>query len=318
MKIYFAYRSGYISNNRHFKAFEADSVFDWFVQNWAILSDENLSVIKDFLGVRAYGFPISDYKTEEPVPLPLDLNDLKTKIESFIYSNKVIVSENCVEVFTDDDEIELAWYVFDEKFASENSGKVSIWFNETLPTSFENDPYSGKLEGKTVFPKGNGECNTYYMASTIYDSSHIEDLEGVYRIKGVNLPELTEYLRKNDSLSIEEDYIYGLDEIRLMQMFSRLFSNHNQQELFQEITQHSFNGLFHTLKLQDITLDILEKIKIREADSEHTLNFSEHLIEISNNVSEFYSYTILFDDYWLKKNLDLGKSLAAFCSNWEI
>lgn len=216
MKIYFAYRSGYIPNNRHFRVFEADSIFDWFLKNWASLSDETDGAVTNLLGIRPYGFPISDYETEKPVPSPTDLEDLKAKIESFIYSNEVIVSESCVQVFTDDDEIELAWYLFDEKFAAENPDKVSIWFYDVLPTNFASEISPAMLEGKTVDPKAIGRSNTYYMSSSIYDSSHIEDLQGVYRFEGLRLPELTEYLRKNDSINVENDDLYGSDEIRLL------------------------------------------------------------------------------------------------------
>lgn len=318
MKIYFAYRSGYLPNNRYFKTFEADSIFDWFLKNWATLSDETEGAVKNLLGVRPYGFPVSDYQTEKPVPAPRDLEDLKEKIESFVYSNEVIVSENCVQVFTDDDEIELAWYVFDEKFAAENPGKVSVWFNDVLPTKIADELSAENLKGKTIIPKAAGQGSTYYLSSSIYDSSHIEDLEGSYRFEGVSLPELAEYLRKSSSLDVGEDSLYGLDEIRLLQMFAKLFSDKSQKEIFEEINLHSFNGLLYQFKFEEISPEMLEKIKIREANSKHTLNYSEHLIEISNEIGEFYNYTILFDDYWLKENADLGKSLAAFCSDWKI
>ncbi|MBS1796595.1 MAG: hypothetical protein JSS81_22370 [Acidobacteria bacterium] len=323
MKIYFAYRSGYIPNNRHLKVFEAASVLDWFRENWDALAGENLNTVRDFLGVRPYGLPFYDYQTQKPVAPPESLKGLKSKIRSFAYTNEVKVAKDCVKVFTDDDEIELAWFVFDEDYAAKNMDRIAVWLRDSLPLDFGDEPAAEKLKSRSIRPKGGGAGTTYILSSVIYDSSNLDDLEGPSRIEGVAVPGLLDYFRENDPVTGQNMGFYALDEIRFIQQLCRIFPDFDQRRIFETLAKYPFSEIFDFIKRKEITemtREDLEKYEIREtAAAKASVVSSPHLVEITvPTCGVFFNYTVIFDDYWLAENPTVGKSLAAFCSRWSI
>jgi hypothetical protein len=133
MKIYFAYRTAYKSNLRYIKEFNANSIFDWFIENWETLSSDEYS---NLLGTDVYGFPVNIeieeieeieekkqsffsklFGEKEKVENTDNSNSKKPKsfqnllklLEKGLYVNEITGDENCIKVATDDDEIELGW-----------------------------------------------------------------------------------------------------------------------------------------------------------------------------------------------------------------
>lgn len=326
MKITFAYRSGYVPNNRHLREFEAESVLSWFVQNWPVLSapsnsEQASEALQTLLGVRPYGLPVSDHDDETPVAAPRSLKELTEKLEAFTYNNEVLVSKHCAQVLTDDDEIELAWYVFDEEYAQQNAAKISIWQHPDLPLQFGDASHQEALKSKKVLPAGTERGQLYWMSSAIHDSMNLEDLEGAYRFEGVRLPELLDYLRDSATISARGDEGYGLADLRLVQRLCKLFPAHDQQQIFEELAN------CQTVKLdavasEDIAGLSLEEVRQMQAsgatpDSARVV-CGEHLVEVITQDSEVHDYLVLFDDLWLAANPELGQSLIRFCSTWKI
>lgn len=336
MKIYFAYRSGYIPNHRHLRVFEADSVLDWFVQNWPVLSErpdqeehsesEEEGALALFLGEQPYGLPLSDVADEGEKPAriaaPRNLKELKEKVESFAYCGEVLVAKNCVQVLTDDDEIELAWYVFDEEYARANAAKVAIWLHADLPLQAEGALEPQKpLKSKKILPAGAGRGRVYWMASAIHDSLNLDDLEGAFCIEGVTLPGLLDHLRHSDTVSMRSEALCGLPDIRLFQRLCKLLPSLDQEQLFAQWSRCPGTKL-DTVAPEDIsnlTLEDVRRIQDPEAGSDSSrIICGENLVEVITDNGGFYDYLVLFDDVWLAANPQLGHSLARFCSTWKI
>lgn len=179
--IYFAFRSAELPNQRHIKAFDADNVLDFFVKHWQALSCHE--GVKQLLGVYVYGFPIADYQSFDPVGIPKDFAQLVSIIERYVYCNEVIGDNDCLQVLTDDDEIELAWYVFSDDYKNANLDKVALWFYEDLPVALPKDEQDNHQfdnewldDIATIDIIENKQKYTYLMACTIYDSSNLEGI----------------------------------------------------------------------------------------------------------------------------------------------
>ena len=117
MKIYFAYRTGYKENLRYIKAFESDSILDFFRDNWELLKSDDYAKL---LGTDVYGFPFSFFREEDDDSKPNTFSELLKKIENGIYVNEITGDESSISIHTDDDEIELMWYFFTEDFKNNN------------------------------------------------------------------------------------------------------------------------------------------------------------------------------------------------------
>jgi len=253
MKIYFTYRSAYIPNSRHVKVFEGNSVLSWFQQNWDLLSGEN-DEDKKLLGTYVYGFPISNYKDGLKVPAPETISELKDKISKYVYSNEVLADEHCLQVFTDDDEIQLVWQVFDEDFAKANMDKVSLWLAEDLPTDFAPVP-NEKIKGKAtkIKPKANKSGTTYFLLANIYDSDNLADA-GAYKIEGLRIPDLPEYFRTTVMKCQWEEELYHT-ALQFIQRLFQLFPD--PSSAYQAIAKYPISEAIECLDNSEWRLPIL-------------------------------------------------------------
>jgi hypothetical protein len=328
MKIYFAYRDGYRSNHRHLRAFEAASVRDWFVQNWPKLCDED--AVEDFLGAYPYGFPINDLDGSE-VAAPRTLKELRHKLEHHVYCEKVLTSKHCVQVLTDDDEIDLAWYVFDEEYAAANADKLSLWFHPELPTEYSAEPYRGDFNSHKIplgtTESGAQEVSTYFMATTIGGGGHLSDGQpGAAHIEGVAVPGLLDFLRRSDAIGASDDAPDGAYEVRIVQQLCKLFPDADQEQVFTELAEAGASQLGDG---GDEGSSPLTLTQVREAQARGRggnpenpdaprVCSSEHLIEVCAYYGNHFDYLVIFDSYWLNAHRDLASSLAHFCSTWRI
>lgn len=318
MNIYFAYRNGYKENSRHLKIFESDSILTFFQENWEKICDEENNSFIDLFGVKVYGFPIWQMDDSPKPGPPKNIIELIEIIEKYIYSNEVDGNENCIQVFTDDDEIELAWYVFNEEYKNENWDIVSIWFQEKLPTNFGSIGVSLNCETNLILPKGEGVGNTYFASVRIEDSEHLESMDGIYQIKGVRLPDFLGYLRTCEIECANSNCWNGIANLNYIQKIAKELNNNSLDQVLRFITQYPLGSLTNR-DLERIKIDNIKNMKFLNKMEKSSLLISEHLCELCINIGfNMFNYIIFFDDLWLETNLNLGKSISSFVSTSRI
>ena len=97
---------------------------------------------------------------------------------------------HALQVLTDDDEIELAYYFFDDHYLNEHPGRTAYLLHEgwRLPTSSGKNSEKPSVTARAIQPPGSGSGVTYLVFLTCYDSSALSELDemaGPSRIKGV-------------------------------------------------------------------------------------------------------------------------------------
>lgn len=333
MKIFFAFRSGYEKASKYIKEFEADSVLDWFQSNWDAFQGE-YGCEENVLGVHVYGFPIEDEDLEEgqKVPAPKSLAQLKSKIDEYIYSNEIKTSVNCIQVLTDDDEIELAWYVFDEIFKDKYPEKVAIWDNEYLPHEYGEIGQLLKGTYVEILPKDKDKGCVYYGSSSIYDGANFEYLEGLYKIENIRLPSFLNYLRNNEiNLKKDNEDSCGFNELLFFQFVAKQLPNSDFQEILEYLGKIPLTE-FNTIGIEAINdYTLAEVLELEKAENNLPKNsfikVSKHCCEWNTVtlcplndelVDTFHNYFVLFDDLWVEKNELLAKNLAQFTKTWEL
>lgn len=142
------------------------------------------------------------------------MDELKIYLRNGLYLNELIASDHCIKVATDDDEIELAYFIFDEVYKTKNQEKLEIWFNPVVPTQFGSLGKQLSADFPKIAAKGNGQGCTYFLSSPIYDGSNLEDMT-VIKIEGVRIDGLINYL-KNNELEEIEDVLYPIDELNYL------------------------------------------------------------------------------------------------------
>lgn len=320
MKIYFAYRTGYTPNHRQVQVLEANSILEWFQQNWQMLCTDEKSVI----GFSVYGFPIF-LEEEETSPIPKTLKELEDILSSKLYQNDLIVKKDHIICMTDDDEIMLAWAIFTEEYANKHPELTAIWLQDIMPTNAHSEPFRETVKGIKVTQKGTENCRTYYMATGIYDSGHFEYLTKPVIFDGVSLLNLPKFLIENSTLKIKSKDYYRPDEVLCLQQFAKLLETDYQlSDLFQTFSKFRLEELSSDTYEKDITKVITKEFIQKGAiDPKTQCRISNHFIEISIHWSDFYDYIVIFDDYWYNQHPTLAKSLMNFHEkamlnkNWE-
>lgn len=325
MNIYFAYRTGYRANNRHVKIFQAESILDWFITHWQQLADDKQ--YQQLLGTKVYGYPLSIWREDEVIvpDVPNTFDELKDYLQDAVYCNALIGDEQCLQVATDDDEIELAWYVFTEEYKNAHPEKVAIWLNETLPLmtnqslslSIDLNQFVDEVQQTSVYEESEYDedyhhvlnlgsdvtQSCYVVACTIYDSSNLEAIRAI-QLAGVQLPDLLATLNKSAPIQADS---YGLDVIKLLQKLTQNNPQANLQQVLQRFSQYSLSALY---------IDELERAKVGEVGD---VQLGEHIASISIcEYGEFYNYYVIFDDIWAGHYPHLAKSLLRFGLTWQI
>jgi uncharacterized protein (TIGR02996 family) len=201
MTVYFVYRSHYDNpSTKHLKRFDDASVLDWFRNRWEHLvhADKARERLKALLGCSVYGFAtLFEAAAEHRLPAPATDRKLDQYLNEHLYSEGPIQYQpHLLSVQTDDDELELAYYFFDDHYLARHGKRAAFLLNEDwqLPAGAADKgarPSEPTIELK---PAGRGEGATYFAFLAWYDSGNLSDLEGGYRIKGVRLPELARHL----------------------------------------------------------------------------------------------------------------------------
>jgi uncharacterized protein (TIGR02996 family) len=206
MTVYFVYRSHYDNPTGNFlKKFpEDDTVLGWFQRRWQGVPEygdarEHAAAI---LGRDVYGFnTIFTRIAENEAPPPTTMDELAEIVEEYAYVNDLEHTAHSLQVLTDDDELEMAYYFFDDKFLAKKGAKAAYLLLDDWklpadagPAAASEFKSSGRV--KKLLPKGTGEGTTWLALLAYYDSGNLSDIdvEGPCRLDGVRLPDLAGYL----------------------------------------------------------------------------------------------------------------------------
>lgn len=316
--IYIAYRTGYKANYRQMASFQAESILDWFQQHWQTLQSDKY---KDLLGFDIYGLPLYQVKENEEIAKPQNMDELSDSIQRLVYCNELHADEHCLQVLTDDDEIELAWYVFDETYKQQNMDKLAVWFTKgDLPSLGELSVASTQSKQIDIadLPRlslaNDADKATYLVASPIYDGANLEDTCAV-KLEGVRLPELIAKLVEIEEF--EDDEIYtATSTLEYLQTIAKAINSNDITKIIAVFNQYP------ATEVDEISIETFEELKEQSLGNEpekSLLNINEHLIELGiNSMGAYYNYYVMFDDLWVADNEQLATSLLHFGKGWQV
>lgn len=129
---------------RRFVRLAAPSVFAWFVGAWNRLANE--VAFSDELGGDVCGLDSLFWKVaERGVPAPKSPKEMATLLETYVYYERDIqVEDHFVHVETDDDEVDIEYFIFDDTFLEQDDAL------DYLPRAGrKKDRYAKFLEART-------------------------------------------------------------------------------------------------------------------------------------------------------------------------
>ena len=188
MSVYFVYRSHYEGpSGKHVRRLDADSVLGWYQAVWerAKQAEDISEWVKAEVGADVYGFAsIFEAARDHSLPPPTSDRKLKSYLEEHLYvEGEMRFKPHALQVLTDDDEIELAYYFFDDHYLNEHAGRTAYLLHEgwRLPTSIGKNPKKPSVRARAIQPHGSGSGLTYLAFLACYDSSALSDLDEIAR-----------------------------------------------------------------------------------------------------------------------------------------
>jgi uncharacterized protein (TIGR02996 family) len=147
-----------------------------------------------------YGFgTLFEAAAEHHLPPPATADDLELYLAEHLYvEGEIRFRPHCIQVLTDDDEIQLAYYFFDDHYLARQGKKAAYLLNDgwRLPGGHGAGAFKTREPTTALHPKGPGEGTTYLAFLAYYDSGNLDDIECASRIPGVRLPDLARYLTR--------------------------------------------------------------------------------------------------------------------------
>jgi uncharacterized protein (TIGR02996 family) len=207
VSVHFVYRSPYEGpSGKRVVHFDDTTVLDWFRAHWeshpypvALDREEAL-----FRG-QVYGFAsLFDSIAEHDLAVPYEETNLWNVLaEHLAVERQLLPSPHCIQVLTDDDELELAYYFFDDEFICRNPGSAEYLLSEgwRLPDGCTEPGFVTQIPTTLVEPtRFFSQGTTYLVFLRHSEADELTHPSGGYRIEGIRLPDLTQHLATHSPL----------------------------------------------------------------------------------------------------------------------
>lgn len=203
MPVTFVYRSHYEGPlSKRIKRFPDASVLAWFQRVWplAVKAKDPGKVVDRELGVSVYGFDsVFREAKENGLAAPRTLAELEALLDEHLYvEGGFRLDRHTLRVHTDDDEVALAYYLFDDTAAAPD--RVAYLLHPKLPLpdgeAAGKGPKLPPCDPRPITPAGGGKGRTYLILLTFSDG---ESIPGeLWSLEGVRVPDLLPYLRDTE------------------------------------------------------------------------------------------------------------------------
>lgn len=339
MKIYFIYRAHYNRpNTKHYKELEGKSVLNWWQKHWKHTADPFQYVCTTF-GSYVYGLaPLFEAINNDRVGFPSTMNELVDAFETFAEVSGIEAGEHHLQAITDNDDLELAYYFFDEVYAEQHPERVAYLLEHrwTLPTKIGQSLDFEPVNPVTALALNTAEQgNSYFSCQAFYTPTNLTDLDTVQmatRFGPVQLPDVLGWLEQTQPAA------NWPDELQLLWLMHHNRPEASLRDLLEEIMAHSqeLGDLLiagEAPRVEQVTDEPYALAQVNDWrlrwEKEGTerprsrLQYSEHLMQMSLFVESeeedfLYHHWILFDSVWAGQYPDLANSILRYTQRWDV
>jgi hypothetical protein len=341
MAVHFVYRSHCEGPAcKTVRQLEAESVLAWFQGVWLAASkaEDAAAWVKETLGCAVYGLDaLFEKARERRLPPPESEAQLAKYLRDYLsFDGELLTAPHCLQVLTEE-EIELAYYIFDDVFLQDNPRSVTFLLREDwqLPDRFLNDWFQSETPTRLLTPSGSGEGSVFLALLTFHEGAlNLTDLNLPYRISGVRLPELGRWLAlaKPDSewplelrllrAQIEDEPKVGPEPLRAA---------------LQGCLPFPLVPLLGDAEWSRLGLGSLKEARISTASAldahpekqrpnkpkKSQIQVADHMAQLALHVgksgkTDLYHRWIFFDDQWAAANKALANGLLRYARRWDV
>jgi uncharacterized protein (TIGR02996 family) len=338
MAVYFVYRCPYgAPSGKHVCRFEYDTVLDWAqaVFRQFAETDKAYEYAAGLLGgLYVYSFAgmflIDHGETARDAPRTVD--DVGAWF-GCMYDQGQANGPHHVQLLTDDDEIEMAVYVFDDHYRAANPGRADFVLRDgwELPPGDAGGAARPLPPTSPIEPSGRGEGVLYCFSSYADDSSNLSDLCPALRIDGLRVPDLARYLL----LCPNEDALdSGLNESRdcLRQLLLKptgedagfLAAIRDQPD--EQTHWSAYTDWLLERDLPPAGLHLLDRALRDEASkaAQRRREPESNCVNVTAHMAQWFhpgaapEQFVIFDDRWAAAHPTLAAGILTFAARWDV
>jgi uncharacterized protein (TIGR02996 family) len=357
MAVYFVYRSHYDSpDTRYLRKFEDATLLDWFRKRWEPITDYKAAQkrVQELFGRDIYGFDsLFESIAEASLPAPNTGRELVELLNNCLpVEGEIIAEPHVVQVLTDDDELELAYYFFDDDFLKRSGKRVAYLLQEDwrLPADHGNGRFKPALPTNEFASRGPWHGSTYLVFLWYEDGANLDDLSGAYRLDGVRVPDLAKYLaRFRPEKDLDWPYQLRtfheplLANLRGADKRENAFVRAIRQQPEDETNWNVFGDWLEERGDRRAELFLLQRALARigkqpphvhsfgsgkkTVKSKSMPRVEEHLAQLCLHEAtwqrykapvDLYHHWIFFDDLWASAHVDLANAILCYASRWDV
>jgi hypothetical protein len=340
--IWFVYRSHYDGPlSKRVRRLKASSVLGWFQEKFEVArtAGEPRKVADHELGGYVYGFgTIFEAVKQHGLPCPRSVPALAKLLRKHLYveggRDHIRLDEHTLRVLTDDDEVQLAYFFFDDHAARAHPDRVAYLLTEDprLPDGKGSGTFVPPVKPDALLPGGGGEGITYACLLTFYDSASMPG-EAV-AFPGVRLPELAVHFRRIIPESApapwSEEWLETWPlELRLLRAMLEPEDRTIGPALARvqaypldtlgSATNHSHLGVGRYETARREFLKAGKTFRHQGDPSCSIVHEGEHVAILCAHTSSHFGYQqwIFFDDRWASTWPELAASILRYATQWD-
>jgi uncharacterized protein (TIGR02996 family) len=351
MAVYFVYRCTYDApTEKHIRRFEYNSVLDWAKAVFRQLGeDEAYNYARELLGglnVYSFGSMFMIHKDSPPSECPQTMEEVGDWFTS-MYDQGQANGPHHIQILTDDDELEMAVYVFDDYYRKANPGKADFLLHEgwELPDGDADGAFIPPAEAR-LEDHGSpapGDPVTYAAFLAHYDSGNLIDLSGGFRIGGGRVADLARTVLTKWA-NIEMYGELGMVQETLGELLASpsgedagfLAAIRDQPDELTNWGVYSDWLQEHEQPVAGLKLlhDVLKRVNPRDGSIRPSRDPSKDMIRVTPHMvqavyhtarwktprreTDLYHQWIFFDDRWAAAHPTLAAGILTFASRWDV
>jgi hypothetical protein len=328
--VYFVYRSHYEGPlSRRVRQVPDHGVLEWFRRGWGCPAPWDW--VEAELGGPVYGLAsIFEAAGAKGLAPPETVDELRALLHEHLYiegdSDWIRLDGHSLRVRTDDDEVELAYYCFDE-VAAADAERLAFVLHDTWPlpgAAGEPGAFDPGCAVTVATPAGGGDATTYAVFLTFYDSESLATLEPL-AFPGVDLPRLPGHLR---AATPDEDV--WPPELLVLRALVAPHDTGVEPALQRCNLWPGFNlndnpwppglaGTHATVHREATAIIDAGRCTGGRNPGASLLRVDEHLAQLAMHCSDAFGYQqwFLFDTRWAAAHPDLARSLLRYAGHWD-
>jgi uncharacterized protein (TIGR02996 family) len=345
VSVHFVYRCHYGNPNEKFsRHFPADTVLDWFRSIWRPIAsqDEAYDFAGELIGCNVYSFSsLFTSIAEGGWPPPTNMRRLRDCLEDSLYVNEMNAGKNHVQIYTDDDDLEMVIHIFDDHYTAAHPERAAFLLHDDwkLPDGAGDGSFRTSAATRALARVRGGKGRTYLPILGFYASDNIDALAYSYRLDGLRLPDLARFLLCTE---LDEDNWPGelfdlSEELRRLVAGGtgdeRAFLARIQEQPADQLTWDVYSDWLQEHDRPRAGAYLLEQAmrasppghvgRNRNPDLDlfhvgtHLAQTCKHVATSERTGPEYHQW-IFFDDLWASAQPHLANSLLRFASRWDV